>query len=147
MENKYILYSTSTYLSICITSIYIYALYLSVYLFINLLYLRILLTHIQWGQIKTGKIPKTIDVDLQTGVFQHSLLDRDDVLMRSYSVRRTGLTSVQITVLPGYFCLAHARNGKSQRHFKNFSATFNEYGGTEILLAVNIKYWSATDFT
>ena len=32
------------------------------------------------------------------------LLDRDDFLMRS-------------------FCLAHARNGKSHRHFKNFSAT------------------------
>ena len=62
--------------------------------------------------------PQKIDVDLQTGVFQHSLLDRDDILLRSYSVRRTGLTSVQILVLPGYFCLAHARNGKSHRHFK-----------------------------
>ena len=54
--------------------------------------------------------PKTIDLDLQTGVSQHSYLDRDKILMRRYSVRRTGLTSVQILVLPGYFCLAHARN-------------------------------------
>ena len=52
------------------------------------------------------------------------LLDRDDILMRSYSVDRAGLSTVQISVLPGFFCLKHATNGKSHRHFKNFSATF-----------------------
>ena len=44
------------------------------------------------------------------------LLDRDDILIRSYSVRRAGLSTVQISVLLGYFCLAHARNGKFHRH-------------------------------
>ena len=51
------------------------------------------------------------------------LLDTDNILMRSYSVHRAGWSTVQISVLPWYFCLAHAKNGKSHRHFKNFSAT------------------------
>ena len=61
------------------------------------------------------------------------LLDRDDILKRRYSVRRPGLSTVQISVLPGYFCLAHARNGNSHCHFKNFSAT---------LLKQDFRFWT-----
>ena len=49
------------------------------------------------------------------------LQDRDDILMRSYSVRRAGLSTVQISVLPGFFCLTHARNGICKtRPFQEF---------------------------
>ena len=69
----------------------------------------------------------SLTLDLNQGVVMPRnpaiLLDRDDIVIRSYSVRRAGLSTVQISVLPGYFCLAHAKNEKSYRHFKNFSAT------------------------
>ena len=45
--------------------------------------------HLSWLICSTSR-PKTIrNVDLQTSVTQHRLLDSDDIIMRIYSVRRT----------------------------------------------------------